>query len=443
MSNVITDHGEPVAALSLNSGLTGTFSGFAPNAGSTYVVAISADSDNSGTAATLSVAWATGGSGTWAAAAPINQANGFTPAEQVFLVTTSSAPGTSTVSVTGTHISGFTASITELTAPNGVAVGPTTADGTVSHVAITATPLYTGSIIFAMLGDRNESFTITANASSTLLGSSGATNGETFFVMKTNSTTTGGTAVTVGSSTGTATASTQYAVEIFAVGAAAAGNKLFLTTTAADAAVTVGSGTKRLANWQAGSSSTLQNINGAASPPLQLTDGTTAGTNGTVESWYSNPLQAVTISGQIVASLWGKESATSANAAPCFKVEHCAGDGTVLGTIANTSPSQGGLEFATTAGGATKTCTVTSGNITSTALSNGDRLRITLWIDSAANQGGSGTLSTSGNSQFWVNGPNGAAGQSQIAFTETLTVFAPATTTPDVVMAPMIPGGNR
>jgi hypothetical protein len=167
------------------------------------------------------------------------------------------------------------------------------------------------------------------------------------------------------------------------------------------------------------------NKNTAAGPvaPLLVTDSATAGTDGNTVAWYSDPLAAVTIAGQIVASLSGAESASTANAAPCIGVYRCDSTGAVLATICDpaTSGSQGGLEFATSAGA--KTCTLTAAMVTDTALSNGNRLKVTLCIDDAADQGGSGSMTASGRSvQMTVNGATGC----QIAFTETLLSISQA-----------------
>jgi hypothetical protein len=172
-----------------------------------------------------------------------------------------------------------------------------------------------------------------------------------------------------------------------------------------------------------GSGAKVLNKNTVAGPtaPLLVTDSATTGTDGNTVAWYSDPVLSVTIAGAITASLWGVESASTANAAPCIGVYRCAADGTVLATITNpaTAGSQGGLEFATTAGA--KTCTLTAGMVTDTTLASGERLKVTLCIDDAADQGGSGSMTASGRSvQFTIGGLTGQAGQSQIAFTETL-----------------------
>ena len=165
------------------------------------------------------------------------------------------------------------------------------------------------------------------------------------------------------------------------------------------------------------------NKNTVAGPtaPLPVTDSQTTGTDGNTVAWYSDPVASVTIAGAVTASLWGVESASTANAAPCIGVYRCAADGTVLATIIDPAAagSQGALEFATTA--AAKTCTLTAGMITDTTLASGERLKVTLCIDDAADQGGSGSMTASGRSvQFTLAGPTGGAGQSLIAFTETI-----------------------
>jgi hypothetical protein len=218
---------------------------------------------------------------------------------------------------------------------------------------------------------------------------------------------------------------------------------LFLTTASMTAATPNGTETTRWkAAGSAGASSRACNKNTAAGPtaPLPVTDSATAGTDGSSVAWYSDPVSAVTIAGQIVASLWGVESATAANAAPCIGVYRCDNLGAVLSAIVDpaTSGSQGGLEFATTAG--TKTCTITAATVTDTALNSGDRLKITLCIDDAADQGGSGTMASARNTQMNVNGANGQSGQSQIAFTETILSTGGSLVFPAVAGRPVNPG---
>ena len=222
----VVDAGAPTAAIGANTGTSGTSAGFSPNAGSTYVVVITADTDNSGTAASFTVSWATGGSGTWAQAL-FHQANGFTPAKAIWWVTCPTSPGSSTISVASNgHIAGFKAAFRELTGCDAAPIGATVTDTTGTHIAVSLTPTVTGSIAFSAIGDRNESMTVTANGSSTLLGNL-TIGGSTFADYMTNSTLTNGTPVSIGLASGTATASSQIAVE-------------FIPSAGTDATVTLG-----------------------------------------------------------------------------------------------------------------------------------------------------------------------------------------------------------
>lgn len=199
-------------------------------------------------------------------------------------------------------------------------------------------------------------------------------------------------------------------------------SNLFLTNIDMSSVVTSGAETTRhkLAG-SAGAASTARNKNETAAPanPLKITDSAVAGTDGASIAWYSEQLQAVTIAGQIVASLWCREAATTNNTAPCVGVYRCDQFGAELATIVDPAVNQGGGEMATTAGGASDVVTITAANVLDTAIAAGERLKVALFIDNAADQGGTGTMGT-GNAQYWVNGPTGAAGQAQIAFTETI-----------------------
>lgn len=204
-------------------------------------------------------------------------------------------------------------------------------------------------------------------------------------------------------------------------------SNLHLTSLAADSGVTAGSGTKKLADFAPYGGQAVMHLNrnstAAANPPLQMTDGA-AGTDGTVVSWYTKPLKAVTIAGAITASLWTRENATNNNVAPTIRIERCSADGTVLGTIVSETTNLGAGEAATTASGASDVISITAANVTDTAIAAGERLRITLWIDDAADQGGTGSMASGGRGEMWVNGPVGAQGQAQIAFTEAVEPVA-------------------
>jgi hypothetical protein len=183
----------------------------------------------------------------------------------------------------------------------------------------------------------------------------------------------------------------------------------------------------------AGAASTVHNKNTVAAPAaaVKITDGTGAGTDGNVVAWYSDVLAAVLIAGPITASLWDKESAVSANVAPSIGIYRCDAFGAELATIVDPSANQGAGEMATTAGGVSDVISLTAALVVDTQINDGERIKVALFIDNAVDQGGTGSMASGNSAQFWVNGPTGAAGQSQIAFTETLT------------SAPIVSGGSR
>jgi stage V sporulation protein SpoVS len=203
-------------------------------------------------------------------------------------------------------------------------------------------------------------------------------------------------------------------------------SNLFLSSGAADAAVTGGSGTKWKATQTAGASARTI-VKKCANPntlPAQMTDG--AGTNdGTVVSWYSDPLAAVTITGTITCSLWTFEGAVAVNASVAIQVERVNGSGTFQSTICANSVNGGAGECPTTAGSYTQTLPAAS--VVDTAMSAGDRIRVTAWLENASDQGGSGSLTTATTryAQMYINGPTGSSGQSQLAFTESLAFIVP------------------
>lgn len=200
-------------------------------------------------------------------------------------------------------------------------------------------------------------------------------------------------------------------------------SNLFLTTISMTSAITTGA---EVTAWKlaaaAGGASRVCNKNTVAAPAtaVKVTDGSTAGTDGNTVAWYSDPLAAVTIAGQIVASLWTRESANTANVAPSVGVYRCDALGAELATIVDPSINQGAAEMATTAGGVSDVVTVAAASVVDTAILDGERLKVALFIDNAVDQGGAGSMASGANAQFWVNGATGAAGQSQIAFAETL-----------------------
>ena len=202
---------------------------------------------------------------------------------------------------------------------------------------------------------------------------------------------------------------------------------LFLTTLAADSAVTVsggagGSQTKWKAGWSAGASSrpVVKHTQNPRVTTVQMTDSATTGESANFVAWYTEPLNAVTIAGTVTCSMWDREAAIATNARPCIVIERCGGDGTFISTVMP-AIDDGAGEMVTTAGGAADTVTLAAATVVDTTLVTGDRLRISLWMTSTAL-----ATATTHYAQFYVNGPTGSAGSSQLAFTETITVAAGA-----------------
>lgn len=212
-------------------------------------------------------------------------------------------------------------------------------------------------------------------------------------------------------------------------------SNLFLTNTA----MTISAATETVRHRlgpAAGAASTMRNKNTSAAPAaaVKITDASVAGTDGSSIAWYSDPLIPVTVAGQIVASLWCKESATTANVAASFGVYRCSATGVELATIVDPSTSNGSGEMGTTAGGSSLTVTISAANVLDATVAVGERLKVALFIDNAGDHAGTGSMISAQNAQFWVNGPTGAAGQSQVAFTEQiLAVPGTAAGTPFIV----------
>lgn len=160
----------------------------------------------------------------------------------------------------------------------------------------------------------------------------------------------------------------------------------------------------RAAGKGRGTASTTKVTNTAAGPTagVQLTE--SAG--GAVTSWMTNCLQAVTISGTITFNIRGLESNALANAGFQVKVERCNAAGVVQSTIVN---SERGTEMGTSDAANNWTASPTS-----TALSDGDRLKITVYANDAGGNMTSGRTVT-----ISLDGPTAAAaGDSYVTFTE-------------------------
>lgn len=209
------------------------------------------------------------------------------------------------------------------------------------------------------------------------------------------------------------------------------GTSFYLHFATAPSAVTSGSDTKLLADSTIGSQSPakVSNKNSVAGPtaPIQHTDGQSAGTDGTPVSWYTHPLAAATLSAgsdSINATLYGLESATNKNMAPCIRVEVVNGDGSSKGSpivLINQAVSQTTLEWTASIAGKSVAPIAVSGTITA-----GDRLKINLYEDDAADQGGSGSMGSGGSAQIQYDASAVNNGATRIFVSQTLTELSEA-----------------
>ncbi len=202
---------------------------------------------------------------------------------------------------------------------------------------------------------------------------------------------------------------------------------LYLTATAQTGVTSAAETTRHTLEFLPGVVSTMRNKNTSAAPasPVKMTDSAVAGTDGNTIAWYSMPLAPVTIAGQMAWALWCRESSTSANAAPTIGVYRCSAVGVELATIVDPSLTRSSLEMSTTVGGVSSSITIPASSVVDTAIGDGERIKVALFIDNAVDQGGSGSMASGFNCQFWVNGPTGVAGQSRISFSETILAQQP------------------
>lgn len=203
-----------------SSGTTGSYS---PHAGSSYIVCVGLVNGAQTAIPSSTVAWASGGSGAWSKLASLT-VDQFSPALELWRCTCSTAPGASTISVTGNAtVGGVFASTTEVTGDNVTQPGVTANTSGGSTTAQAITPGHTGSLCFQLGIDTFEGFTPTANAASTLI-SGWNDSGQELWSTVTNSNTTASTPVTVGL-TNTPSAGSTYMLAVEVVPAPSAARK--------------------------------------------------------------------------------------------------------------------------------------------------------------------------------------------------------------------------
>ena len=182
---------------------------------------------------------------------------------------------------------------------------------------------------------------------------------------------------------------------------APSGTKFYLTDTAGPA---VGANDERLFQLTRGSGSATAVKNTANGPLFPASHQWTATAGGTAIEWWTNPLNAFTLEGLCEVSLWLKESNAAANVGVKFELGRFNGAGSSGGVWVSHSVhdcSSPGVvetqdELPTTS---TKWTAFMAGD--SLSVSNGDRLRLRVYMDDAANgtavTGHTATITYSGN----------------------------------------------
>jgi hypothetical protein len=135
--------------------------------------------------------------------------------------------------------------------------------------------------------------------------------------------------------------------------------------------------------------------------------------------WFTDMLSAFNCTGTLTFAMWGIESAMAANVGFQCVIERCSSDGTVVSTVAN---SEFGTELSNT---------VTSLNSwtaapTTTAFSQNDRLRITVWGNDA---GGNMATANTFDLSHGVDNSTATSGASFVRLTETLSTSTGAAST--------------
>ncbi|MEK7721861.1 MAG: fibronectin type III domain-containing protein, partial [Elusimicrobiota bacterium] len=164
--------------------------------------------------------------------------------------------------------------------------------------------------------------------------------------------------------------------------------------------------------------STKNTVAGPVTPPTTQTQFTKLAA-GTTVAWYTDPLDAVTVTRLPTFNIWARESIGGANATVTAELLRADNAGNILSTISTTS-----LRPELTTALAAQNWKPAS--VTPTALNNGDRLAVRLYIDDGIgftmNAGGRTVTVT-------VDGPTPAAsGDSWVSVGESLAPARPAIT---------------
>jgi hypothetical protein len=197
---------------------------------------------------------------------------------------------------------------------------------------------------------------------------------------------------------------------LFAAQDARAGTRLYLRDIIS--AVNPGPDDERLISVSAGQGAVTfikDTVAGPVTPPTTPTQ-FTGFSAGPVLTWYSHPLKAVTISGNLTFNLWAMENNVLANATVTAELLRADNSGNITATIATAVLDRVELTTAFGLQNWTKTPGVTS-------LVDGDRLALRLYIDDA----GGVTMTTSRQVSLSLGGGiGGVSGDSWVEMAETL-----------------------
>ena len=184
--------------------------------------------------------------------------------------------------------------------------------------------------------------------------------------------------------------------------------QFFLRNAASDLG---GAGQKSLSTTRGTASATKVTTTTSSGTNIQVTDGA----GGQALTWFSPPVQAVTISGTVTVNVRGLESGNTINAGAGVLIERCDGLGNVISSIVADSTVPAVItEYSTS--DAAKNGTYTP---TSTTLASGDRIKVTPKVRNVGTMG-AGTVTNS------VDGPTAAAaGDTYVSFTETILSVVP------------------
>jgi hypothetical protein len=157
---------------------------------------------------------------------------------------------------------------------------------------------------------------------------------------------------------------------------------------------------------------TMNTIAGAVTPPTSATQFTKAA-GGLVQTWYTMPLDAVTIVSSVTFNIRAWESAQQANAAVTAVLYRADSAGVILSTVATVLSGRAEL-------GTVEAAQTWTRQPAPTALNNGDRLALRLYID---DYGDLGSM-TSRSAYVAVGGP--AAGDTGDSWLQLLEELRPA-----------------